>query len=118
MSGLSLAALLGPESLFRNAVLGGLLVTVPCAVLGVYVALRRIVLVGVALPQVAAAGVTFVFWLVGHGHGGADGSHALARIGALAATFSALGWLVPRSDAGAAPLERRIGALEGPFRQS
>jgi ABC-type Mn2+/Zn2+ transport system permease subunit len=104
MNELSLAGLLAPDSLFRNAVLGGLLVTTLCATLGVYVALRRIVLVGVALPQVAAAGVALVFWLTGHGHGEGDGAHALARLGALAATFAALAYLLPRRGNNATPV--------------
>ncbi len=111
MTDLSLSVLFGPGAIFRNAVLGGLLVTVPCALLGVYVALRRIVLVGVALPQVAAAGVTLAFWLTGQGAGAEDGAHALARLGALAATFGALGWLLPRNAHHTAPTEWRIGAL-------
>ena len=111
MNELSLAGLLAPDSLFRNAVLGGLLVTTLCATLGVYVALRRIVLVGVALPQVAAAGVALVFWLTGHGHGEGDGAHALARLGALAATFTALAYLLPRRGNNATPVEWRVGAL-------
>jgi len=36
-----------PDFLFRNAILGGWIVCVLCAVLGVYVALRRMVLLGV-----------------------------------------------------------------------
>ena len=39
-----------PDFLFRNAVVGGWIVCVLCSVLGVYVALRRMVLLGVALP--------------------------------------------------------------------
>lgn len=111
MSALPFADLLAPDSLFRNAVLGGLLVTTLCAGLGIYVALRRIVLVGVALPQVAAAGVALVFWITGHGHGTGDGAHGLARLGALAATFAALSYLVRRRDADATPAEWRVGAL-------
>ncbi len=111
MNELSLSALLAPDSLFRNAILGGLLVTTLCAVLGVYVALRRIVLLGVALPQVAAAGVALVFWLTGHGHAAGEDAHGLARLGALAATFAALGYLLPRRNAAAMPVEWRVGAL-------
>lgn len=111
MSEASLLELLGPDSLFRNAVVGGLLVAVGCAALGVYVALRRIVLVGVALPQVAAAGVALVFWWTGHGHAGGDETHALARLGAVGATGLALAALVVPRGAGSPPAEWRVGAL-------
>lgn len=111
MSELGLQDLLGSGSLFRNAVLGGLLVGVLSAALGVYVALRRIVLVGVALPQVAAAGVALVFWWTGHGHGAAEDPHGLARAGALLASFLALALLVFPRGSGSVPPEWRVGAL-------
>ena len=40
----------------------GWVVCTLCALLGVYVVLRRIVLLGVALPQAGAAGIAFVFF--------------------------------------------------------
>jgi len=46
---------------FGLAFSGSLLVAVACAVLGVHVVGRRIVLIGVALPQVAAAGIGLSF---------------------------------------------------------
>lgn len=47
--------------LFRHAFAGSLLVALTCSVLGVLVVGRRMVLVGVALPQVAAAGIGLSF---------------------------------------------------------
>jgi zinc/manganese transport system permease protein len=47
--------------LFAPAFAGSLLVAVACAILGVHVVGRRIVLIGVALPQVAAAGIGLSF---------------------------------------------------------
>lgn len=111
MSELTLTALLSSDSLFRNPLLGGLLVATLCATLGIYVALRRIVLLGVALPQVAAAGVALVFWLTGHGHDTGEGAHALARIGALAATFAALAYLISQRPGADEPVEWRVGAV-------
>lgn len=46
---------------FLPAFAGSLLVAVACAILGVHVVGRRIVLIGVALPQVAAAGIGLSF---------------------------------------------------------
>ncbi len=111
MDELTLRALLSSDSLFRNPLLGGLLVSTLCATLGIYVALRRIVLLGVALPQVAAAGVALVFWATGHGHDSGEAAHGTARIGALAATFAALAYLLPRRREASTPTEWRVGAV-------
>lgn len=102
---------LSPDFLFRNAILGGWLVCVLCAVLGVYVALRRMVLLGVALPQAGAAGIAAVFFATGHVHGGGGGGHWLALGGSLGATFATLGLLVVGARGSRTPVEWRIGAL-------
>jgi zinc transport system permease protein len=102
--------LFGPELLFRNAVLGGLLVALLCSVLGVYLVLRRLVLLGVALPQAGAAGVAAAFWLTGHAHQPGS-AHTSALIASLAATFGALGLLVVGQRGGRSPAEWGVGAL-------
>ncbi len=102
---------LASEFLFRNAILGGLGVALLCSVLGVYLVLRRLVLIGVALPQAGAAGIAAVFWLTGHGHAGAAATHLLALLGSLAATFGALGLLVAAQRRGQSPAEWSVGAL-------
>jgi ABC-type Mn2+/Zn2+ transport system permease subunit len=103
--------LFAPDFLFRNAILGGLGVALLCSLLGVYLVLRRLVLIGVALPQASAAGVAAIFWLTGHGHGGGEGAHLLALLGSLAATFGALGLLVLGQRGGRSPAEWGVGAL-------
>jgi ABC-type Mn2+/Zn2+ transport system permease subunit len=103
--------LLSGEFLFRNAILGGLGVALLCSVLGIYLVLRRLVLVGVALPQAGAAGVAAVFWLTGHGHAGSGATHLLALAGSLGATFAALGLLVAGQRRGRSPAEWGVGAL-------
>ncbi len=102
--------LFGPGLLFRNAVLGGLLVALVCSLLGVYVVLRRMVLLGVALPQAGAAGIAATFWLTGHSHE-PGGAHNSALVGSLMATFGALGLLVAARRGGRAPAEWSVGAL-------
>ena len=102
--------LFGPGFLFRNAVLGGLLVALLCSLLGVYVVLRRVVLLGVALPQAGAAGIAVAFWLTGHSHE-AGGAHTSALAGSLAATFGALALLVLGQRGSRSPTEWRVGAL-------
>jgi len=103
--------LLAAGALFQNAILGGLGVALLCSVLGIYLVLRRLVLIGVALPQAGAAGVAAVFWLTGHGHAGASETHALALAGSLVATFGALALLVLGRRNDQIPAEWGIGAL-------
>ena len=100
-----------PDSLFRNAVLGGWLVCTVCALLGVYVVLRRIVLLGIALPQAGAAGVAFVFYATHHSHGDPGQAHVLALVGSLAATFAALGLLAAGSRSSRTPVEWRVAGV-------
>ena len=101
---------LSPDFLFRNAILGGWVVCTLCAVLGVYVVLRRMVLLGVALPQSGAAGIAAVFYLTGHVHGAEGGGHWLALAGSLGATFASLALLVVGRRSSQSPIEWRIGA--------
>jgi len=54
-------------ALFREALYGALIIGIGCAVLGVYVVLRRIVFVGAALAQVSSAGIALAIWLAGLG---------------------------------------------------
>ena len=103
-------ALFGPGMLFRNAVLGGLLVAVLCSLLGVYVVLRRLVLLGVALPQASAAGIAAAFWLTGHTHAGL-GTHGSALVGSLVATLGTLALLLVGQRGARMPTEWRVGAL-------
>lgn len=102
---------LSPDFLFRNAIVGGTIVCVLCALLGVYVVLRRLVLIGVALPQAGAAGIAAVFFVTGHSHGDPGQAHALALAGSLLATFSALGALVLAGRTSTQPVEWRIGGV-------
>jgi ABC-type Mn2+/Zn2+ transport system permease subunit len=101
--------LFSPDFLFRNAVFGGWIVCLLCSVLGVYVALRRMVLLGVALPQAGAAGIALVFLLTHHVHG--EGTHWVALGGSLAATFLSLGLLVLAGRGSRTPVEWRIGGV-------
>ena len=106
-----MSELFSSDFLFRNAILGGLGVVLLCSLVGIYLVLRRLVLIGVALPQASAAGVAAVFWLTGHGHGGGGETHALALAGSLTATFGALCLLVLAQQRGRSPAEWGVGAL-------
>ena len=100
-----------PDFLFRNAILGGLGVALLCSVLGIYLVLRRLVLIGVALPQASAAGIAAVFWLSGHAHAEGQSAHFFALAGSLGATFAALAFLLLGRRRARVPAEWGVGAL-------
>ena len=64
--------------LFKDALYGSLVIAMACAVLGVYVVLRRIVFVGAALAELSSAGIALAFWLAGMGWAVTVASHPLA----------------------------------------
>lgn len=64
-------------SLFREALYGALIIGVGCAVLGVYVVLRRIVFVGAALAQLSSAGIALAIWLGGLGLFGTNHAYTI-----------------------------------------
>ena len=55
----ALIEILSPDFLLRQALIGSVLVGLVCPLVGVYFILRRMILLGVALPQVSAAGIAF-----------------------------------------------------------
>lgn len=63
--------------LFREALYGALVIGVTCAVLGVYVVLRRIVFVGAALAQLSSAGIGLALFLAGLGLYGSTHAHTI-----------------------------------------
>jgi ABC-type Mn2+/Zn2+ transport system permease subunit len=63
--------------LFKDALYGALIIAAACAVLGVYVVLRRIVFVGAAMAQLSSAGIALALFLAGHGMQSL-GAHPLA----------------------------------------
>ena len=53
----ALREILAPDFLLKNSIYVTLLIGLMCPVIGCYLILRRLVFLGVALPQVASAGV-------------------------------------------------------------
>ena len=53
--------MLSPDFLLRDALVGSVLVGMVCPLVGVYFVLRRMIFLGVALPQLSAAGIAFAF---------------------------------------------------------
>ena len=55
--------IINPHFLLRNAFYAGLIVGIVCPQVGIFFVLRRMILLGIALPQVSNAGITFAFLL-------------------------------------------------------
>jgi ABC-type Mn2+/Zn2+ transport system permease subunit len=109
----TLLDILRPDFLLRDALVGSVLVGLLCPLVGVYFVLRRMILLGVALPQLSAAGIAFAFLVyrtaVGaHQHGGA-GEHALAMLGSFSFTLAGILVLAAFERKGRETVEARIG---------
>jgi len=57
----TLVEIVSPGFLLREALIGSVLVGCICPLVGVYFVLRRMIFLGVALPQVSAAGIALAF---------------------------------------------------------
>jgi ABC-type Mn2+/Zn2+ transport system permease subunit len=57
----TLVEIVSPGFLLREALVGSVLVGCMCPLVGVYFVLRRMIFLGVALPQMSAAGIAFAF---------------------------------------------------------
>jgi ABC-type Mn2+/Zn2+ transport system permease subunit len=104
---------LHPNFLLRDALIASVLVGTVCPLVGVYFVLRRMIFLGVALPQLSAAGIAFALLvhrtMIGpHLH--MDASDAqLARFGATAFTLIGILVLAALERRGRAIIEARIG---------
>src|ERR1700746_3441409 len=84
-----------PSYLLFPALIGTLIMGLVCPLVGSYLVLRRTVFLGLTLPEIAAAGVAFTFWLqelvllpqLGQGERG------LAMLGSLVFSFLGMGLL-------------------------
>lgn len=108
----TLVEILSPDFLLRNALVASVLVGLVCPLVGVYFVLRRMIFLGVALPQLSAAGVAFAFLLRSvagtHQHGEAA-ERFLAMAGSLGFAFTGLLVLAALERHGRETLEARIG---------
>ena len=105
----TLLEILNPNFILRNALYGGLIIGIVAPLVGVYLLARRMVFLGVALPQVSTAGIAaaFIWHAFFHGHPDRDmNDFMIALIGSSLLTFGVIVML--------ALLERRKrGILEG-----
>jgi ABC-type Mn2+/Zn2+ transport system permease subunit len=86
---------LSPSFLLFPALLGSAILAFVCPLVGAHLMLRRRIFLGLTLPQIAACGVAFTFWL-SHGAGvshGTGGERLLAMVGSLVFTLVGMGLL-------------------------
>ncbi|MBM4259916.1 MAG: metal ABC transporter permease [Deltaproteobacteria bacterium] len=84
-----------PSFLLFPALLGSVILAFVCPLVGAHLMLRRRVFLGLTLPQIAACGVAFTFWIyhsMGYAHG-SGGERLLAMAGSLALTLVGMGML-------------------------
>jgi len=109
----TLIQILSPDFLLREALVGSVLVGVVCPLVGVYFVLRRMIFLGVALPQVSAAGIASSFLayrlLVGNHQHFDLSERVLAMLGSFAFTLAALLILAAFERLGRETVEARIG---------
>src|SRR5262249_57946806 len=90
----ALADILRADFLLRDALVGSVLLGFVCPLVGVYFLLRRMIFLGVALPQLSAAGIGLAFLLyselIGRHEHGVEGERLLALAGAFAITMVGL----------------------------
>jgi len=92
-----------------------LLVGFVCPLAGVYLVLRRVVFLGVALPQVSSCGIAFAFALQGwgwipHAHDSAE-ERAIAMAGSIVFTLAAILVLSTLERRGRGMIEGRTGTV-------
>ena len=110
----TLLEILNPHFLLRNALYGGLIIGIVAPLVGVYLLARRMVFLGVALPQISTAGVAaaFVWHTYFHGHQSRDVSDfMLALVGSTILTFAVILGLALLERRGRGLGEGRIGML-------
>ena len=109
----ALLEILQPDFLLRDALIASVLVGFACPLVGVYFVLRRMIFLGVALPQVSAAGIAFAFLayklVVGPHEQLEVSEHVLAIVGSFAFTLVATVVLAALERRGRPTVEARIG---------
>jgi ABC-type Mn2+/Zn2+ transport system permease subunit len=110
----SLRQILSPDFLLRNSVYTSVLIGFACPLVGVFLVLRRLVFMGVALPQISSTGVALALslpmWLgtsvTAHGP---HSEHVLAFVGSLVFSLAAILVLAFLERRGRGMPEGRLG---------
>ncbi|MEK9172644.1 MAG: metal ABC transporter permease [Nitrospirota bacterium] len=108
-----LLEILSPDFLLRNALYGGLIIGFVAPLVGVYLVGRRMVFLGVALPQVSTAGVAGAFFwhALFHQHEHHEGDFWLALSGSTVFTLAAILALAVWENRNRVRAEERTGVL-------
>jgi ABC-type Mn2+/Zn2+ transport system permease subunit len=112
----TLRQILSPDFLLRNSVYTSVLVGFSCPLIGVFLVMRRLVFMGVALPQISSTGVAvalstplwFGFKLAEHG---SESAHSLAFIGSMFFSLCAILVLAFLERRGRGLPEGRLGTV-------
>lgn len=103
---------LSPSFLLFPALLGSAILAFVCPLVGAHLMLRRRIFLGLTLPQIAACGVAFTFWLsqaMGLSHE-TGGERLLAMVGSLVFTLVGMGLLAYLDRHAAGSPESRLAA--------
>ena len=106
--------IINPNFLLRTSLHGGLIIGLVAPLVGVFLLARRMVFIGIALPQVSTAGVAaaFVWHTFFHGHPTRDvNDFLIALIGSSILTFAVILGLALLERRGRGLGEGRIGML-------
>jgi len=110
----TLRLILSPDFLLRNSVYTSVLVGLTCPLVGVFLVLRRLVFMGVALPQISSTGVAIALslplWLgINLNAHDSHGGHILAFAGSMTFTLTAILLLAFLERRGRGQPEGRLG---------
>jgi ABC-type Mn2+/Zn2+ transport system permease subunit len=90
----TLREILSPDFLLRNSVYTSVLIGFACPLVGVFLVLRRLVFMGVALPQISSTGVALALsvpmWLGAKPDHAAHGEHLIAFAGSMFFSLAAI----------------------------
>jgi ABC-type Mn2+/Zn2+ transport system permease subunit len=110
----TLREVLAPDFLLRNSVYTSLLVGTACPLVGVYLVLRRLIFMGVALPQISSCGIAAAFalhtWhIIPHLEESTE--NTLAFVGSTVFTLAAILVLSVLERRGRGVVEGRLGTV-------
>ncbi len=110
----ALRQILSPDFLLRNSVYTSVLVGFACPLVGVFLVMRRLVFMGVALPQISSTGVAVALslplWLGFRlAHHPSESAHALAFVGSITFSLAAILVLAVLERRGRGQPEGRLG---------
>ena len=108
----TLIEIINPSYLLFPALLGTMIMGLVCPLVGSFLVLRRTVFLGLTLPEIAAAGVSFTFWLQQTGvlPQLSQNERTVGMIGSLFFTFIGMGLLGYLEQRGKGPAEGRLAA--------